>query len=244
MQIPVGSDLYGALPRQYRSVRWLSVYCRSPKDKVAACLPQPLELLDDGSDTVQVEFFVAHYGETPYGPYIESGVVTACRYDGIDGQTYLPFLYLDQVGPIVGGRELMGFPKKDGKVEFAQEGDTVTGRVVRDGVELLSFEGDLSQTIELGFDPLPSGPRLLVREFPRADGPGYAYREILRKDADPDAVVHLVKPVAATLQVRGTAADPLDALEPLEVLGGRYREVDFALKYATVLDAESPIIGR
>ncbi|MGH3631473.1 MAG: acetoacetate decarboxylase family protein [Acidimicrobiales bacterium] len=239
MQISAGSDLYGSLPRQYRSVRWLSAYCRSPKDNVAAGLPEPLELLDDGGATVQIEFFVAHYADTPYGPYIEAGAIAPCRYGGIEGQTYLPFLYLDKVGPIVGGRELMGFPKKDGDVQFAQEDDVVRGHVTRGGVELMRFEANLEDVMEFDFEPLPAGPRLLVREFPRADGPGCAFREILRKEADPDSVVRVSKQVRCSLAIGGTPDDPLDMLEPVEVLGGRYRELDFALKYATVLEAST-----
>lgn len=237
MQIPVGSDLYGELPRPYRNVRWLSVYCETATDRLRAVIPAPLQSLDPQRRTTLFEVFIAHYGDTPYGPYTEGGVIVPCRFKDIAGQTYAPFLYLDQVGPIVGGRELMGFPKKDAAVRFEQDAGVVRGRVTR-GAAHLEFEGRPSTAAQLECDPLPSGPRLIVREFPRADGPGYVLREVLRKDADPQAVVRLTRLMDCTLRVAGTPADPLDVLEPFTIKGGRYRELDMALRYAQVLESE------
>lgn len=237
MQIPAGTDLYGDLPRPYRNVRWLSVYCETATERLSAVIPAPLQSLDPGRSAALFEVFIAHYGDTPYGPYIEAGVIVPCRFADIAGQTYAPFLYLDKVGPIVGGRELMGFPKKDAEVRFVQDGELVRGRMTR-GAALLEIEGRPSEATKLAFEPLPSGPRLIVREFPRADGPGYVLREVLRKDADPGAAVRLTRLMDCTLRVAGTSDDPLDLLQPFEVKGGRYREMDMALRYAKVLESD------
>lgn len=237
MQIPVGSDLYGDLPRPYRNVRWLSVYCETATDRLRAVIPAPLQPLDPQRRTTLFEVFIAHYGETPYGPYTEAGVIVPCRFKDVAGQTYPPFLYLDQVGPIVGGRELMGFPKKDAAVRFEQDGEVIRGSVTR-GAAQLEFEGRPSAAAMLAIEPLPSGPRLIVREFPRADGPGYVLREVLRKDADSQAVVRLTRVMDCTLRVAGTPEDPLHVLEPFTIRGGRYRELDMALRYAQVLESE------
>ena len=237
MQIPAGVDLYGDLPRPYRNVRWLSVYCEAATEQLSAVIAAPLQSLDPQARTTLFEVFIAHYGDTPYGPYTEAGVIVPCRFGGVAGQTYAPFLYLDQVGPIVGGRELMGFPKKDAAVRFEQDGAVIRGRAAR-GAARLEFEGRPSAAAQLDFEPLASGPRLIVREFPRADGPGYVLREVLRKDADPQAVVRLTKPMDCTLRVAGTPDDPLDLLQPFAVKGGRYRELDMALRYAQVLESE------
>jgi len=237
MQIPVGSDLYGELPRPYRNVRWLSVYCETATDRLRTVIAAPLQPQDPQRGTTLFEVFIAHYGDTPYGPYTEAGVIVPCRFQAIAGQTFAPFLYLDQVGPIVGGRELMGFPKKDAEVRFEQHGEVVRGRVAR-GAAMLEFEGRPGAAARPDFEPLPSGPRLIVREFPRADGPGYVLREVLRKDADPQAVVRLSKPMDCALRVAGTPEDPLDLLQPFEIKGGRYRELDMALRYAQVLHSD------
>jgi acetoacetate decarboxylase len=243
MQIPVGSDLYDELPRPYRNVRWLSVYCEADTARLSAAIAAPLQPLDPQRRTTLFEVFIAHYGDTPYGPYTEAGVIVPCRYKDLAGQTFAPFLYLDQVGPIVGGRELMGFPKKDAAVRFEQAGEVIRGGVTR-GKASLEIEGRPRAAAQLGFDPLPSGPRLLVREFPRADGPGYVLREVLRKDADPQAVVRLTKPMDCALRVAGTPDDPLDVLQPFEVKGGRYRELDMSLRYAQVLESDFRGAGR
>ena len=162
MQIPAGTDLYGELPRPYRNVRWLSVYCETATKRLAAVIPAPLQLLDPARSATLFEVFIAHYGDTPYGPYTEAGVIVPCRFADIAGQTFAPFLYLDQVGPIVGGRELMGFPKKDAELRFAQDGDLVRGGMTR-GAAPLEIEGRPSAAAELDFEPLPSGPRLIVQ---------------------------------------------------------------------------------
>ena len=55
--------------------------------------------------------FIRMPDSTGFGDYTETGQVIPVRFKGEEG-VYVHSMYLDDEGPIAGGRELWGFPKK------------------------------------------------------------------------------------------------------------------------------------
>ncbi len=240
MPMPSHSPLYPPLPHQYRGVRWLTIVCEVDEARVAPLLPAPLEGAGAPNGRLRVEVFAGHYKETPYGEYTEAGVIVPSRYHDVLGQSFL-FLYLDNVGAICAGRELIGFPKKDGDVTFSRAGDRVRGTVVRGGHELLRVEADLVRDAERApqVERLPLGPRLQVREIPRADGPGFDLRQVFRKDMDLDMLrVHERLTGHGRAVLSDGPDDPIGQLAPLDVLGAVYVALDFGLASSQVLHTE------
>lgn len=72
MQIAAGTDLYAELPRPYRNVRSLSVYCEATTDRLRAVIPAQLQPLDSEKNSTLFEVFIAHYVDAPYGQCTQS----------------------------------------------------------------------------------------------------------------------------------------------------------------------------
>lgn len=226
--------LYEPLPHRYRGVDWCAAVCEVPGAAVSPFLPEPLEA--DVGTVARIELFFARYAHTTYGPYQEAGLLVPARFGQLAGQCFVA-LYLDNVAAIACGREVIGSPKKDAEVSFSRDGDRIMAGCVRRGVELLHLEARLDDRVQV--QRLPLGPRLLVREIPRADGPGLELRQVLRKDFNPAFfTIHERRTGGATLRVGGTDEDPLHRLEPLRVLGVAYSFSDFSLEHCAVLHTE------
>lgn len=240
MPMPSHSPLYPPLPHRYHRVQWCTVVCETDGEKIGALLPEPLER--DRSQRQRFEIFAGFYPDTPYGRYTEAGVIVPCRFGETVGQTFL-FLYLDNVAAICAGRELIGFPKKDGDVIFEKQGSRVLGTVTRQGTELLRIEAELDPAAE-PTERLPMGPRLQVRAIPSAHGPGLDLLQVYRKDFDPSFFqVHERSGGQGTAILRSGPADPIGELGPFEVLGVSYAELDFSLGYSQLLHTEAPALA-
>ena len=226
------APLYTPFPHYYRDVQWCAAVCEVPEEDVVPFIPEPLVPVGEGIDRIEV--FVAHYADTEYGVYREAGLLVPARYGDLAGQSFVA-LYLDNPRAIACGREMIGSPKKEAEVTFRREGETVTGRCTRDGVELIALDARLDDATEV--TRLPLGPRLLVREVMRPDGGGVELRQVMRKDFDPSFfTIHERRTGTATLRLGGTPDDPLQRLRIQCVLGAAYSRSDFSLEPCTVLD--------
>lgn len=241
MAMPQRFPLYPPIPRRYRDVQWCAVIAEMETARLRPFIPDPLEPLPLAKSVVEV--FVAHYGVSENGSYNEAGLLVPCRFGEVSGQTFA-VLYLDSVPPLCAGREILGFPKKDGHVHFRREALAndqirVEGRVWRSGVEILSMSCvfESSSAPEAGVaQRLPLGPRLQVRDIPSGDRPGLDSRTVFRKDFAPDAYrVREKRHGRGSLVLQDAPGDPLGALRPFTVIGAMYVVADFDLPYSEVL---------
>jgi acetoacetate decarboxylase len=85
-------------------------------------VPEPLEV----ADAVVKSEFIRMPDSTGFGDYTETGQVIPVRFKGEEG-VYVHSMYLDDEGPIAGGRELWGFPKKLASPKIAVESDVLVG---------------------------------------------------------------------------------------------------------------------
>lgn len=105
--MPATSPSFSRGPYQFRNREYLIVEYETDKDALRAVIPEPLEF---EKSTVKYEF-IKMPDSDGFGSYAESGQVIAVTLNGQAGN-YLHSMYLDDVSPIVGGREVWGFPKK------------------------------------------------------------------------------------------------------------------------------------
>src|SRR5207248_10891550 len=92
---------------------------RTDPEALAAVVPEPLEVAEP---VVKYEF-IRMPDSTGFGDYTETGQVIPVRLEGEEG-VYVHSMYLDDEGPIAGGRELWGFPKKlaSPEIDVASDG--------------------------------------------------------------------------------------------------------------------------
>lgn len=105
--MPATSPSFSRGPYRFRDREYLIIEYETDIDALQAVVPEPLEI---ERPTVKYEF-IKMPDSDGFGSYAESGQVVPVRFNGVSGN-YLHSMYLDDISPIVGGREVWGFPKK------------------------------------------------------------------------------------------------------------------------------------
>ena len=130
--MPVASPSYPRGPYRFIDREYLIITYESDPDAIRAALPEPM--LPDGSNTVLYEF-IRMPDSAGFGDYTESGVVIPALLNG-EHANFTAQMYLDDEPPIAGGREIWGFPKKNGNPKLGIVHDTLTGILEYAGVQV------------------------------------------------------------------------------------------------------------
>jgi acetoacetate decarboxylase len=193
-------------------------------------VPQPLVPLE--GDLVYA--WVNHFPTIGLGEYNEAIVSIPVELRGRKGQ-YIAYIYLDSDMPIGAGREIWGFPKKMARVASAKHGALLTGSVERGGIEILRVSLAGMQPAEpealSGF----SQPIYNFKLIPSAEeGAPPAVCQLTATTLQ-NIKIRTVVQGHATVEHRASPADPVYQLEPIEMLGGYYCELDFDLGYGEIV---------
>src|SRR6266513_5751613 len=116
--MPLTNPSFPPGPYRFFNREYFIITYRTSPEALAAVVPEPLEVADP---VVNYEF-IRMPDSTGFGDYTETGQVIPVRFKGEDG-VYVHSMYLDDEGPIAGGRELWGFPKKLASPKIAVESD-------------------------------------------------------------------------------------------------------------------------
>lgn len=111
-------------------------------------VPFPLRLASPARATV----FTAFFPHNVFGSvYREAGIFLHVVHR-FTRALFCPWILVDDDVALILGRELLGYPKKMGEIEFALEGDAIRGVAHRRGAELIRMTGTLGARID---DPKP-----------------------------------------------------------------------------------------
>ena len=120
--MPLTNPSFPPGPYRFYNREYFIITYRTDPEALAAVVPEPLEVVDS---IVKYEF-IRMPDSTGFGDYTETGQVIPVRLNGVEGG-YTHAMYLDDEGPIAGGRELWGFPKKLASPKIAVESDVLVG---------------------------------------------------------------------------------------------------------------------
>src|ERR1700740_1059591 len=158
-------------PGPYRFVNreYLIIAYRTDPVKLRAVVPGPLDI-DSHEALVKYEF-IRMPDSNGFGDYTESGQVIPVSFSGRRG-SYTHCMSLNDEGPIAGGRELWGFPKKLGQPTLRTEIDALIGtldygplRVATGTMGYKHREADLAQV-----KAALQEPNFLLKIIPHVDG--------------------------------------------------------------------------
>ncbi len=110
--MPIVNPSFSEGPYQFRNREFLIINYETDLEALKAIVPEPLQpdLGENGVPIVKYEF-IKMPDSDGFGSYCESGQVIPVTFNGKKG-SYVHLMFLDDVSPIVGGREIWGFPKK------------------------------------------------------------------------------------------------------------------------------------
>jgi acetoacetate decarboxylase len=120
--MPLTNPSFPRGPYRFFDREYVIISYRTDPDALRAVVPEPLEIIEP---IVKYEF-IRMPDSTGFGDYTESGQVIPVRFASEDG-VYVHSMYLDDDAPIVGGRELWGFPKKLAQPKICHEGEVIIG---------------------------------------------------------------------------------------------------------------------
>jgi acetoacetate decarboxylase len=168
--MPVLNPSYPRPPFRFINREYFIISYETDPDALKAVVPEPLTV-----DNAVVHYeFIRMPDSSGFGAYTESGqVISVVDQDGKRGN-YTHAMYLDDEGPIAGGREIWGFPKKlatpvmsiDGKDTLLGTLDYGTQRIAT-GTMGYKYR-ELDKAVEQR--KLAETPNYLLKVLPHVDG--------------------------------------------------------------------------
>jgi acetoacetate decarboxylase len=132
----------------YLNAHYLVADVELDPDLARRWVPRPLRL----ATPARASIFTAWFPTTTFGSsYREAGIFLDVVHAGRRA-VYSPWMIVDDDVALILGRELLGYPKKIGQIDFRIDGDRVIGIAERRGSALLRMEGSLGERLS---DPPP-----------------------------------------------------------------------------------------
>jgi acetoacetate decarboxylase len=122
--MPVHNPAYPRPPFRFLNREYFIISYETDMDALRAVVPEPLTV-----DNAIVHYeFIRMPDSSGFGDYTESGQVISVLDEDGDRANFTHAMYLDDEGPIAGGREIWGFPKKLASPRLCVDGkDTLLG---------------------------------------------------------------------------------------------------------------------
>ena len=165
--MPLTNPAFPPGPYKFFNREYFVITYRTDPEALAAVVPEPLEVTEP---VVKYEF-IRMPNSTGFGDYTETGQVIPVRFNGEEG-AYTHAMYLDDEGPIAGGRELWGFPKKLARPKIEVESDVLVGT--------LHYGSVLCASATMGYKHRPvehdavlksmKAPNFILKIIPHVDG--------------------------------------------------------------------------
>jgi acetoacetate decarboxylase len=229
---PWDAPMTPPFPFTFRDVEVLTAVYRTDPDAIARLLPPPLEPVSD-----KVLVHVYRMGDVDWlGAYGESNVMIGAHLPGTEIQGgYSPYLFLDHPVGIVQGREVHGQPKKYAEPRLTHHGDTVVGRIARDGIDVVTITGPYKQhagDVTALQDHIDFRINLNLKAIDHIDGRP-AIRQITARQLA-DVTVHECWRGPCTVELRPHVQAPVYRLPVVEAVEGFHWRTDFTLVQGTV----------
>jgi acetoacetate decarboxylase len=231
--MPILSPMLGAPPPyRYKDTRATNILFKTDSELLEKLTPLPL--LPNPNHLMI--FYIGDFKFADFDmSYHEAGLLIPVIHEGRNG-TYPVVLYLDQVNPIVGGREIYGWPKKEAeKILFNEEHGKISAGVTRYGQQIIETSFEAQQKVDLIPDR-PIEPMFTLKYIPSAlkDAPPDVLK-LISSTNDPDVIkeLHVGR---ATLKFGVSPFDGLLARIPiLEIVYAEAITHDFTMGYGDLV---------
>jgi acetoacetate decarboxylase len=237
---------YGPPPWRMQG-RTLALWYRlADPDEARRHVPRPLEVDDD--PIVRARFWDMTHDAVPSGdspgprwtPFHEAVVAFPVSLGAISGD-YPTYMYADDFAYTAFGREVMGWPVRDGRIEVESgagavrdAGQRLTGRLFRHGHMVMEMGMELTGR-RLEVDDTEPPRWLAIKSIPDVRGPGHVVSQLVV--TGPERIhARTVWEGAGTLAFHAGPNDELHHLAPREIVRAQlWDEVDLTVGWGRVL---------
>jgi len=229
--MPADAPAYQRPPFYYRGARAVAVAFETDAEPALDVVPAPLELSEPA--IAVLSFY--EYPWSTFGPYNEAILSLMVEHKG-RLLTYIQQICVTTEPPMLGGREIWGFPKKLAAIEFRSERDMIFGTLERPaGVRLAS-------AVVRPERPAPAAhnvPRYAVslRIIPspeeRAERPTCA--ELIEVEGE-QRPIEAWEATGSIAFAEHSTLDPWDRFPVKRVLSASYMVYDMTLGFGKVID--------
>lgn len=226
--IPIMAPLYGPPPIEFLDSWGITVKFRTTPEAVAALVPKPLVPNPDNIVYLTIQNLFAK----EVGSYGELAVFVPATFEGkpIDFCVYdLASSEADNSS----GREIWGFPQKEGTIKLEEKNGVVTGKVERGGIVLIRTSMALGRVQKPETEKRLPIVNLKLIPSVEKDAPPDVKR--LTITTLQDVAIHRMYSGDTVLEFGASPVDPFQKIPIKEVISGNYKEMDFTIGYGKVL---------
>jgi len=223
--LPQYVPLYAAPPFDYRAYSRVSVFARVNAQALRKAVPAVFDVRDN-----IVEFFIMDVPNGgSLGTYAEGGVTVPITYQGRPGGHILYEIVTSDDAMAV-GREVWGYPKKMGEVQWSADDTVVKAKLSRRGVSLIEVDFKAS---EAHFEKPELHPRFQTRIIPSPED-ATAQTQIIENTLGQSRLIRQCFGTA-TLRLGGNDADPFHELAIEDIVGAERTVADFVLGFGRII---------
>lgn len=205
--------------------RAITAVCRTDEGIIKRILATtPFEYVDN---TFHIMFGDSSNSVFPNSHQVDIGGYMFCRftvpvsYKGtIGGYTFTWFE--THFAAVCAGREVWGYPKKLMRATYTETDDQAIATCWIEGDELIKMSFDLTSESVEDLPNVKINPHLVMHTVANPEGPGILEKRILSRDPSPDNKPKFRQTGKIKVTLRGNRSNPLDALLPMEIVGGIY----------------------
>ncbi len=165
--MPLTSPAYPPGPYRFVNREFLIITYRTDREALERVVPEPLTF-----DEPLVKYeFIRMPDSTGFGDYCETGQVIPVKFNGVEG-SYSHAMFLNDGPPILGGRELWGFPKKYANPTLGVVTDTLIGTLDYGPIRVVTGTmGYKHKAVDLdAVSASLAKPNYLLKIMPHVDG--------------------------------------------------------------------------
>lgn len=128
----------------YRDAHYFSATVEVDADAMRQWLPSGVRLIEPA----RADLFTAFFPDCNYGSvYHEAGLFVHIKTATGTG-IHCPWMILDDDVPLILGRELLGYPKKLGEINWTLDDEAIASTATRRGTELVQMRGTLGERLD------------------------------------------------------------------------------------------------
>lgn len=199
----------------------------------------PFNLADD-----RFIFSISDYTNSAIYPYYDALLLIPVEYKGMRG-SFPAYEYENLSRSVFGGREKWGYPKVFGDIAMTEADGKWTATVTQNETRTVTATWEPADDAARAQDLGPTWPHFPIRAFPKTDGPGIAFAEVLRRDTSSDFQLTSKTYGTGTLSFDGPAPHEMDTgFSELEIHAVEQASVIIGDWYSTEKNGWAYLVDR